>query len=431
MNGPVGAADGWVAAGRLRECPHCGLLQRLPALPRGAVAHCRRCAAVLRRRRVDPVGRSLALAVTGLLLLGLAVFLPFMDVTLSGQGRHISLLSGPLELEQNGGWELAIAVLITTLVAPLARLLALIYVLLGLRLASPPRHLYAVFRWVEWLGPWAMIEVFLLGVFVAYTRLVAIGQVQIGGAVYALAGLMLANAAADFALDHEAVWEGLERRGVVAGRVPEPGDARLRPLHGCDSCGLVSRHIQFCPRCGGRSSPRKTNSVQRTWALLIASAILYIPANVLPVTTVVQLGRGEPSTIIGGVIELATPQNWPLAVLVLFASVLVPLLKLIGLSVLLISMQRRARTGLRERTLLYRVVESVGRWSMIDVFMISILTAMVRMGKLVSVYPGPGAVAFCAVVVLTMLAAMSFDPRLMWDAAAQPRRARGTANGGK
>ena len=376
----------------------------------------------VRRRRADPVGRSLALAVTGLLLLALAVLLPFMDVSLSGQGRQISLLSGPVELEQNGVWELAVAVLVTTVGAPLARLLALTYVLLGLRLVSPPRHLFAVYRWVEWLGPWSMIEVFLLGVFVAYTRLVAIAQVEVGGAVYALAGLMLATAAADGVLDHEAVWEGLERRGVVAGRVRAPMPERRRALLGCDSCGLVSHAGSVCPRCGAAARRRKPDSLHRTWALLAAAAILYIPANTLPVMTVVQFGRGEPNTILSGVRELASGTTWPLAVLVLFASVLVPLLKLIGLSVLLISTQRGARGGLRERTLLFRVVESVGRWSMIDVFMISILTAMVRMGSLASVYPGPGAVAFCAVVVLTMLAAMSFDPRLMWDAAGRALR---------
>lgn len=412
--------------GRLRECPDCGMLQRLPPLPRGSVAHCPRCNAVLRRRRADPVGRSLALAVTGLLLLGLAVWLPFLDVSIGGQGRQSSLFSGPVALEQNGVWELALAVLATTIGAPLARLLALIYVLAGLSLPHPPRHLYAVFRWVEWLSPWSMIEVFLLGVFVAYTRLTALAEVELGGAVYALAGLMLATAAADGVLDHEAVWEGLEGCGVVAAAVeprePAQPDGALAPLHGCDSCGLVSRHVLACPRCGGRSRPRKQDSLSRTWSLLAAAAILYIPANLLPVLTVVRIGRGEPSTILGGVLELATPENWPLAVLVLFASVVVPLLKLVGLSVLLIGTHRGAQSGLRERTRLYRVVESVGRWSMIDVFMISILTAMVRMGSLASVYPGPGAVAFCAVVILTMLAAMTFDPRLMWDAAARPPR---------
>jgi len=292
-------------------------------------------------------------------------------------------------------------------------------VLLGMRLPHPPRHLFTVFRWVEWLSPWSMVEVFLLGVFVAYTRLIAIAHVDVGGAVFALGALMLATAAADSVLDHEAVWEGLERRGVVAGRAAGHGGGRLT---GCDSCGLVSRATLACPRCGANVRPRKPDSVNRTWALLAAAAALYLPANILPVLTLIRLGRGTSATILGGVDELAAAGMWPLAALVFFASITVPVLKLVGLSTLLISTHRAARSRLRERTLIYRIVESVGRWSMIDVFMISILTALVRMGTLASVYPGVGAVAFCGVVILTMLASQSFDPRLMWDAAGENRR---------
>jgi paraquat-inducible protein A len=266
--------DGWpVAVVRLRECPVCGLLQRLPPLPRGAVALCSRCGAVLRRRRVDPVRRSLAWALTGLLLFALAVSLPFLDVNVVGRERETLLLTGPLELQQYGGWELAVAVLVTSAGAPLARLLALTYVLLGMRLPQPPQHLYAVFRWFEWLRSWSMVEVFLLGVFVAYTRLAAIAQVNLGGAAYALAGVMLATAAADGVLDREAVWKTLERRGVLAGWTDESA-THCRDdswLTGCNSCGLVSRARVACPRCGAAMRPRKTDSLQRTWALLIAA----------------------------------------------------------------------------------------------------------------------------------------------------------------
>ena len=403
--------------GRLRECPGCGLIQRLPPLPRGSVARCSRCSAVLRRRRVDPVGRSLALAVTGLLLFAIALSLPFIDVQVGGRVRATTLLTGPIELERQGAWELALAVVVTTLGAPLARLGALTYVLLAMRLPRPPRHLYAVFRWVEWLSPWSMVEVFLLGVLVAYTRLVAMAHVEIGGAVIALGGIMLALAAADGALDHEAVWEGLERRGVTARRIGGREAGHGGRLTGCDSCGLVSRATLTCPRCDANIRPRKPDSLVRASALLVAATALYLPANILPVMTVIRLGRGAPSTILSGVEELGAVGMWPLAALVFFASITVPVLKLIGLTVLLVSTRRGARTRLRERTLLYRIVDSVGRWSMIDVFMISILTALVQMGTLASVYPGLGAVAFCGVVFLTILASGSFDSRLMWDAA--------------
>ena len=408
------ASDRSTASARLRECPDCGLLQRMPPLPRGAVARCPRCGAVLRRRRHDPAGRALALAVAGLLLFAIALTEPFMDVDVRGVGRAMTLVGGPVALEQRGYWPLAVAVLLTTLGAPLARLLALAYVLALLRLDRPPRHLYAVFRWSEWLDRWAMAEVFLLGAFVAYTRLVAMAQVEVGAAVYALGALTLALAAADSALDHEAVWQGLERKGVVAGR--DPGEPAGTPF-GCDSCGLVSRATRACPRCGAVARRRKPDSMARSWALLTAAAVLYIPANTLSVMAYVNLGHSQDATILGGVAELADEGMWPLAALVFFASITVPLLKIIGLGFLLLSTGRGARRGLLARTRLYRIVDSVGRWSMIDVFMISILTALVRMGRLVSIDPGPAAVAFCAVVVLSILAAAGFDPRLMWDAA--------------
>ncbi|MBN9510533.1 MAG: paraquat-inducible protein A, partial [Alphaproteobacteria bacterium] len=195
---------------RLRECPDCGLVQHVPALPRGALARCPRCGAVLRRRRVDPTGRALALALTGLLLLVLAASEPLLDVSLRGRGLAADMFSGPVALEQHGMWPLALAVLATTIAAPLGRLGALVYVLVGLGMARPPRHLYAVFRLAGWFAPWAMAEVFLLGLFVAYTKLGDFARVDVGLAVYALGGLTLVSALAASVLDDEAIWLGLE-----------------------------------------------------------------------------------------------------------------------------------------------------------------------------------------------------------------------------
>jgi paraquat-inducible protein A len=155
--------------------------------------------------------------------------------------------------------------------------------------------------------------------------------------------------------------------------------------------------------------------VQRSWALLVAAAILFVPANLFPIMTVVYFGQGEPSTIVGGIIELIEEEMIPIAILVLFASIVVPILKLFGLAGLLISVHRHSRWRPRDRTRLYRIIEGVGRWSMIDVFMVAILTALVRLQNIASVEPQIGAVAFAAVVIITMLAAMTFDPRLIWD----------------
>jgi len=179
-----------------------------------------------------------------------------------------------------------------------------------------------------------------------------------------------------------------------------------------------------CPRCGSAVHERKPGSIVRTWAFVIAAAILYIPANVYPVLTVIQLGAGAPSTILGGVEELLASQMYPLALLVFFASILVPMFKLIGLSAMLLATQlggpdSGAAMLLRERTRLYYIVAWIGRWSMVDIFMESLLGALVQFGSAVTIEPGIGAVAFCAVVFTTIFAAEAFDPRLMWDAAAR------------
>ena len=160
---------------------------------------------------------------------------------------------------------------------------------------------------------------------------------------------------------------------------------------------------------------RKPRSVERTWALVIAAALCYVPANVLPVMTVTSLGQIQADTILSGVIYFLMNGMWPLAIIVFVASVLVPVLKLGILTFLLISVQRRSSWRPVERTRLYRITEAIGRWSMVDIFAITILVALVRLGNLATIDAGPGAVFFGAVVVSTMLAAESFDPRLIWD----------------
>ncbi|MCP5197582.1 MAG: paraquat-inducible protein A [Gammaproteobacteria bacterium] len=170
-----------------------------------------------------------------------------------------------------------------------------------------------------------------------------------------------------------------------------------------------------CPRCGATLHIRKPNSLARTWALVIAASILYIPANTLPIMTVTSLGRTQSDTILSGVAYLLLHGMWPLALLIFFASVVVPLLKLLILIYLLVSVQRRSRWRPRDRTRLYRVTEAVGRWSMVDIYVVTILVALVHLGNLATIQAEAGAVFFGAVVVLTIFAALAFDPRLIWD----------------
>ena len=189
----------------------------------------------------------------------------------------------------------------------------------------------------------------------------------------------------------------------------------------CHDCGLLGRmpapaaHGAHCARCGAELHLRKPRSLERTWALVIAAALCYVPANVFPVMMVTSFGQVASDTIFSGVIYFLTHGMWPLAIIVFVASVLVPVLKLGILTFLLISVQRRSSWKPVERTRLYRITEAIGRWSMVDIFAITILVALVRLGNLATIDAGPGAVFFGAVVVITMLAAESFDPRLIWD----------------
>ena len=191
-------------------------------------------------------------------------------------------------------------------------------------------------------------------------------------------------------------------------------------LVSCEMCRLLSRPADptepgYCPRCGAELVSRRYHSIQYTWALVIAAAICYIPANVLPVLNTTTLGSTDSDTIMGGVVFLYTSGSWPLALIVLIASVMVPLGKLVALVYLLITVQRGSLGGHRERIRLYRMVVFIGRWSMLDVFVDTFTVALVQLSPLMSVEPGPGVLFFAAVVVLTMIAADSFDPRLIWD----------------
>jgi paraquat-inducible protein A len=191
-------------------------------------------------------------------------------------------------------------------------------------------------------------------------------------------------------------------------------------LLSCESCGLLSRAAAeagkaYCPRCDAALHFRKPNSIQRTWALVIAAAVCYFPANLLPVMTTTTPFSKTSDTIMEGVVLLWSPTSWPLSIVVFVASITIPLSKLIALSYLLITVQRRSAMSNRERTRLYRMGEFIGRWSMLDVFVDTFVVALVQLQPLMSVGPGPGVVFFAAVVVLTMIAVETFDPRLIWD----------------
>ncbi len=190
-------------------------------------------------------------------------------------------------------------------------------------------------------------------------------------------------------------------------------------LVGCTTCGLLVKRSKekklLCPRCHCQLSSRKQNSIQRTWAFLISAIIMYIPANVEPVMFTINLGEKTADTIMSGIIFFLENGEWPLAVIIFLASVLLPLFKILLMVYLLFMVGRKKVRRRIENTRMYRIAEWVGRWSMLDIFVIAILVSLVQLDALTTVLPGMGATAFAAVVVFTMLAVKSFDPRLLWD----------------
>jgi len=186
----------------------------------------------------------------------------------------------------------------------------------------------------------------------------------------------------------------------------------LAACHVCTSVGPAE--TQLCDTCGARVVDRMKTSFQKTLAWLITATVLYIPANFLPILSTVKLGQESTNTIMSGVVALWAHGSYPIAIVIFVASVLVPIVKLIVMAWLCITVRRASTQSLKQKAILFRFIEFVGRWSMIDVFVVGMLVALIRLGTIMSIYPGAAALAFAGMVVATMLAAIAFDPRLIW-----------------
>lgn len=389
-------------------CHDCAQVQTLPVLGLHSLARCFRCDAVLDARE-PPDSTPLALALAGLFCGLVANAFPVIEVSLAGRPRSNLLVTGPRALIAGHFPGLGILVAVFSILIPLLWLASVSYVLFHVRARTRSRELGPLFRLAERLRPWAMTEVYVIGGFVAFTRLEELGRVSIGVGGWAVAATAFLTFLVDQVLDRRHVWDSIQAPRPVTG----PSETVA-----CPQCDLLTRlpEGKRCPRCRCPLWRRKRDSLGRTVALVIAGAALYFPANVLPIMAVGRLGRPNPDTILTGIGELVRRGYWPLAIIVLFASVLVPVVKLVSLTWFVVSVRMRWRWGLHFRTRLYRWVDAIGRWSNIDVFMISLLVALVQFGVLATVEAKGGAVAFASVVVITMFAAEAFDPRLMWDA---------------
>jgi paraquat-inducible protein A len=302
---------------------------------------------------------------------------------------------------------------LTTICAPFIKIMGTLIVLFVVQTRLRPRWVNFLYALLKHLNPWIMVEVYLLGFLVAYSRVQSVGIATPELAVVGLIGLMISMAAMDATIDPQTIWEKLNNQ-------PNEPKAAQGYVIGCDTCFFINSATNvICSRCGDPIRHRKPNSLTRTAALLLAAVIFYIPSNVFPVISVTRFGRTTSYTIYGGLKELATSGLWPLALIVFIASMAIPLFKIASLSYLLLQTRSRSIRSLRARTGLYRIIELIGRWSMVDAFVVSVLVALVRFGWVATITAQVGIIYFTAVVILTLLATQTFDPRLMWDAASE------------
>lgn len=396
------------AINTLAECNICGLMQQLRPSTQGHIRHCSRCGSSM-GHGIDTRQVSIALLITGLILFFLANCFSLMSIEVAGRGQSLVLASSGTVLIDQIMWPLAAFVLLITVGAPVGRMLALGYVLLGAGMGKTLSHLRTAMRLADTLRPWAMLDVFLVGALVSLAKLQQLATVSIGNGFWALGFLILVVASLEASIDSRAIWNRLMPPGTSG--THQSGNA----MSGCHGCGMVQSEAHDCTRCGARFHRRKPNSLEKSLAYMISALALYVPANLFPVLTVISFGKGSPATILEGVVELMDGSDWPLALIIFIASVAVPLLKLVGLGVLITTTHLNMTAHLMARTRLFQLIEMVSRWSTVDIFVAGLLTALVSLGKIATIEPGLGVFAFGGVVVLTMMATESFDSRIMWD----------------
>lgn len=357
--------------------------------------------------------KATALAVTALILFIGCNSFTFLTLKVAGMEQDATILTGFSVLIDAEKWILAALVLITIFILPLLELLALLYIILPYRLSKSLPGQIRTFRWLINLQPWIMLDVFLLGVFVTTVKLGDKATVILGPGLYLFFALVATLRMAYWLIDKNNVWTWLYSNNCFTSNKHEM-------LYDCNVCkSMVGESIidreGGCPRCNNRLHKRIPNSLQKTTALIIAAIVLYIPANIYPIMMYEELGINYDSTIVGGVVELAENGLWVIATIVFVASVIVPIAKLVMLIYLVWSVRVKMTFGTKHRAMLYKVTVFIGRWSMVDVYVVTMLTTVVQFGVIGVVDPGAALLPFAAVVVLTMLAAENFDPRLIWD----------------
>lgn len=371
-------------------CEHCGAMYRRVPLEKDQLAVCTRCDETLETYSLFTASSWLAVVLATLVIFALANMFPIATLSFQGVNQSTTFLGAVWTSWEDGYPEVAVLTGLVGFVLPLVQLALLGLVLGGIALGRLPGYFEPALRCLAWVRPWCMVPVFLLGSLVAVVKLVDLASLHIGIGLFATAITTVFMTSLARLTPRK-----LRFMAHDAGLPVSPPELEPAPSPAC---------------------------LPRAWALLLAAAIMYVPANALPIMTIAAINGTEGHTILGGVIELAQMGSWDIAAVVFIASVFVPILKIVLLGVLLWLTQTKKSWDLKRRTHLYGLVEFIGQWSMLDVFVVILLAALGKFGSLLSIVPGAGAVAFGSVVVLTMVSAMSFDPRLAWRWAGHRRK---------
>jgi paraquat-inducible protein A len=351
---------------------------------------CARCGALLYRHVPRGLERALAYAATAAVAFVIANVAPVLALETRGDRISTTVAETAAALRAQHLTGLAALVVITALLMPALEIAVTLYLLAAVRFPRWPRPYRALLTLLHLVRPWSMVDVFVLGTLAAMGRFSVLAHVALGWGFWGLGALMLAMAAIPTGFD---VRE-LAARVMVA---PASGSGGSR-----------------CACCGAGVHARKPQSTSRTWALVLAAAVLYFPANLLPVLETSSPGGSQRDTILSGVVSLWDSGAWPVAVVILVASIVIPIVKLLALALLAFSVAHGWRQARLQRARLYRLIARIGRWSMTDIFVAALVARLVQFPGAATARVGPGAVAFAAVVVLTMFATDAFDPRLIW-----------------
>jgi len=402
----------------LVACRHCdGLHLRLP-IEAGAVASCTRCGFALYRQSGLTLHQWTVLAVAGVMVFAIANYFPIAVLSVQGVTVHATLPHALWVAWQQGHGAVAVVTALFTFVFPLGQMLFLYWALRAITSARLPSDFRYGMRMLDALAPWSMLTVLLLAILVAMVKLLDLATVSFGPGLWAF-GVAAFFITALSRVSAQRLWRYAEDAGLV--EYSGQGLQLDAPHAACHTCGFVQNlpsddGYAACRRCSARVYRRKPASLSHTWAFVIAAGVLYVPANALPVMYIHMPTGVTGHTILGGVVQFWHLGSWDLAIIVFIASVVVPMTKLLALSVLMLRRQWKGAVTQKQRTRLYELIEFVGQWSMLDVFVVVLLSAMANFPGFSQVTAGSGAVAFGAVVILTILAAMSYDPRLGWDA---------------